>query len=246
MKQILSKVIGKTVETKDGKKGTVKDFLFDEKFWIIRYLEADFGDLFTSMKVLVPKVFFSAPEWDKGRLQLELTEGEIEKCPKISEHLPVSRKYEEELYKHYDLQPYWTGAHMGPMTGFYPPRPISSPDNKVKESELDTILRSFNEVEGYHVNALDGNLGHIEDIIVNDENWQITSVVIDTKNWLPWSKKVMIAVDWIESISYVDREVKVKLSIETIKNAPEYNPNDINDMTYEISLFDYYSNSLIK
>jgi len=246
MKQVLSKVIGQTVETKDGKTGKVKDFLFDEKSWIIRYLEADFGGLFSSQKVLIPKVFFSAPEWDKGHLMLDLSEAEIEKCPMISEHLPVSRKYEEELYKHYDLQPYWTGAHMGPMTGFYPPRPVSTPDNPIKEDDIDTILRSFKEVEGYHVHAFDGKLGHIHDIVVDDENWQIIYAVIDTKNWQPWSKKVLISVEWMESISYVEREVSVKLNTDTIKNAPEYNPTDDIDMAYEVSLFDYFSKSLIK
>lgn len=246
MKQILSKVIGITVETKDGKTGKVKDLLFDEKSWTIRYLEADFGNLFASQKVLIPKVFFSVPEWDKGNLLLDLTEAEIGKCPKLNEYQPVSRKYEEELYKHYSIQPYWEGAYMGSMGGIAPPRSIQKTDKHVKESELDTILRSFNEVEGYHIKALDGKMGHIEDIIADDENWQITYVVIDTKNWLPWSKKVLIAIEWMESISYVEREVKVKLKVDSIKDSPEFNPMDVIDVAYEKKLLDYYSSSLIK
>ena len=246
MKRSLKELSKYTVETKDGKKGKVKDFLFDEKQWIIRYLEADFGNLFSSEKVLIPKVFLKPPLWENSLFPTELSTSEIEKCPKIRDHLPVSRKYEEELYKHYRLNPYWSSPYLGSTGGYYPPRPINVPSQTIVEDEVDTILRSFKEVEGYHIHALDGTIGHIEDIVIDDEDWQIIYAVIDTKNWLPWSKKVLIAIDWMDKISYVKREVKINLKTDTIKSAPEYNPADFIDMKYEQGLYDYYSRSLIK
>jgi hypothetical protein len=35
--------MGCTLQAKDGTKGTVKDFIFDEESWIIRYLKTDLG-----------------------------------------------------------------------------------------------------------------------------------------------------------------------------------------------------------
>jgi sporulation protein YlmC with PRC-barrel domain len=246
MKRSLGELSGYTIQTTDGKKGKVKDFLFDEKQWVIRFLEADFGNLFSEERVLIPKVFLKQPSWDNKSFPVELLESEIERCPKISDHLPVSRKYEEELYKHYRLDPYWSGAYMGAAGDYYPPRPVKVPSRSVSEDELDTILRSFKEVEGYHIHALNGTIGHVEDILIDDVDWQILYAVIDTKNWLPWSKQVLIAIDWMENISYEKREVMINLLTDTIKSAPEYNPLHLINDEFEKGLIDFYSSSLTK
>jgi len=246
MKRSLKEILGYTIKTKDGENGRVKDFIFDEKQWAVRYLEADFGSLFSSQKLLIPKVFFDSPDWDKKHFPIELKQSDFEKCPKPEDRKPVSRKLEEEIYEFYELNPYWAKAYFGSAGNFYPPRPINVPSRISSEEDVDTILRSFKEVEGYHIHAMDGKLGHIEDIIIDDIDWQIIYVIIDTKNWLPWSKKVIIAVDWMESISYVKQEVNINLKTEIIKNAPEFNSVNLIDFKFEKSLFDYYSSSLVK
>jgi sporulation protein YlmC with PRC-barrel domain len=246
MKRSLKDLSGYTIETKDGEKGKVKDFLFDENQWIVRYLEADFGSLFSSEKLLIPKVFLDSPDWRKMLFPLKLKQADFQKCPKPKDRMPVSRKLEEEIYEFYRLNPYWVRAYMESAGNIFPPRPIKIPSNDTTERKIDSILRSFEEVKGYHINAIDGKLGHIEDIIIDDTDWQLIYVVIDTKNWLPWSKKVIIAVDWMDRISYINREVNIKLSTETIKNAPEFGSMNLVDIDFEKSLYDYYSSSLVK
>lgn len=246
MKQSLKELSEFTIETKDGTKGKVKDFLFDEKSWVIHYLEAKFGGLQMSEKILIPRVFLRPPVWKHKHFPTELAKSEIEKCPKISDHLPVSRKYEEELIKYFDIVPYWSTAYFGPVGSYYPPRPIYGPLKSMEEKDMDTILRSFREVVGYRIDALDGKLGQIDDLIIDDEDWQIVYAVVDTSTWLPWSKKVLIAIEWMDKISYGDREVKIKLKKETIKNAEEYDPLKVIDEYYEKGLYDYFSMSLEK
>jgi len=246
MKRSLKELLGYTLETKEGKNGTIKDFLFDEKKWIIRYLEADFGNWLSSRTVLIPRVFLKPPRWDDKHFPAEIGQSDIEKCPAVDDKLPVSRKYEEEMYKHYRMNPYWTTAVVASKGVFFPPRPVELPSSDISEDDLDTILRSFTEVEGYHIQAIDGKLGHIDDIIIDDDDWQIVYVVVDTKNWLPWSKKVLISVEWMHAISYLNRKINIKLTTETIKNAPEYQPAQEISLLYEKSLYDYYSQSLIK
>lgn len=241
MKRSLNALSGYTIETTDGLKGRTKDFLFDEKRWIVRYIEADFGSLFASNKVLIPKAFLETPQWQENHFPIDISKADIEKCPALSDHLTVSRKYEEELSKHYELKPYWLNLHMGPMGSYYPPRPIEVPAKSVDEEELETILRSFMEIGGYQIHARDGNLGHIKDLIIDDEDWQIVYAVADTSNWLPWSKKVLIAIDWMKKISYVSKEVTINLSTDSIKNAPEFNSEKPIDESYEKALFNFYS-----
>ncbi len=246
MKRSLKELLGYTLEIKDGNKGKTKDFLFDEKTWIIRYMEADFGNWLESKRVLIPRVFLKPPIWEDRLFPVDISQSDIEKCPDIEDKLTVSRQYEEEMHKHYQTNPYWGGAVAASRGLLFPPRPIGIPKKAVAEDESKSILRSFNQVEGYHIQAINGKLGHIDDIIIDDTDWQIVYLIVDTKNWLPWSKKVVISADWMDDISYLKKEIKIRLKIETIKNAPEYQSNDNISLQYEKSLYDYYSQSLIK
>ncbi|MFW6351852.1 MAG: PRC-barrel domain containing protein, partial [Bacteroidota bacterium] len=83
-------------------------------------------------------------------------------------------------------------------------------------------------------------LGHVEDIIVDDIDWQLVYFVIDTSNWRPWSKKVLISVTWLTDINYSLMEVSVDLHTETIKNAPEFDAGHPVDVEYEKNLFGHY------
>ena len=103
----------------------------------------------------------------------------------------------------------------------------------------DPHLRSTKEVIGYYIEATDGNIGHVEDFLIDDENWSIRYVIVDTVNWWP-GKKVVIAPQWIKDVSWTESRVYVDLSREHIKNAPEYDPTAMIDRGYEDKLYDYY------
>jgi hypothetical protein len=55
MKRSLKELIGYTIQATDGEKGKVYDILFDDETWIIRYVEADLGNL------IFPKKSFNSP-----------------------------------------------------------------------------------------------------------------------------------------------------------------------------------------
>jgi hypothetical protein len=103
----------------------------------------------------------------------------------------------------------------------------------------DTHLRSTREVTSYHLHALDGEIGHVDDFIIDDDTWAIRYLVVATKNWWP-GKKVLISPRWIESVSWDDRKVVIGLSRETIKAAPEYTDESLLTRDYETGLHRYY------
>jgi hypothetical protein len=129
---------------------------------------------------------------------------------------------------------------LGPNAISYPPRPIKVPEHITSEDEMKTSLRSFNEVRGYDIQAIDGKIGHIDDIIIDDLDWQIVYAVVDTSTWLPWSKKVLIGTEWMDSISYKDQKINVDLHVDSIKTSPEFNPLKPVNEVYERQLYDYY------
>ncbi|MFO7755245.1 MAG: PRC-barrel domain-containing protein [Bacteroidales bacterium] len=248
MKRSLKNLKEYKVETTDGQHGKVKDFLFDEESWTIRYLEADFGNLFKDKRVLIPGTFLKKPDWDGKNFHINLRKSDIESCPDIDQKMPVSKKYEEELSKHYGISNYWPYAYTGTaaISMFYPPRPMEPPAKIVSENDLDTELRSFDEVRGYHLKAIDGKFGHIEDLLADDEDWQVVYAVIDTGNFKPWDREVLLSINWMDKISYVDREISINLNSETIKDAPAYEGISSVNTDFENILYDFYSNSLKK
>jgi len=52
----------------------------------------------------------------------------------------------------------------------------------------DPHLRSTDEVSGYHIQAADGEIGHVEDFVIDDETWAIRYMVVATRNWWPGKK----------------------------------------------------------
>jgi hypothetical protein len=107
-----------------------------------------------------------------------------------------------------------------------------------KES-ADSHLRSTNEVKGYHIEAADAEIGHVEDFIIDDETWAIRYLEVDTRNWWP-GKKVLVSPQWIEQVSWPVSKVFVHLSRETIKNGPEYFESMPITREYENRLYSYY------
>jgi sporulation protein YlmC with PRC-barrel domain len=237
MKHSLKELTGYTVETTDGMKGKVKDFLFDEDNWIIRYIEADFGSFFKSKRKLLPVNVITDPLWKSKIFPLNISKEEVDNSPVPEEKPTVSREYEKKLMAYYDYAAYWDPDYTPPVHAglFYPTRPLS-----LLEKNLDTKLRSFKTVKGYHILATDGQLGHVKDLLVDHVDWQIIYMVIDTHSWRPRSKKVIILINWFDRISYLSKEVSINLNRETIKNAPEFDTHKPVEQAYEEALAEYY------
>jgi uncharacterized protein YrrD len=246
MKHSMKHLKGYSVETADGMKGRIKDFLFDEDTWAVRYIDADFGGLFKDKRVLLPVEAVADRLWYSNKFPLNITKEKIENSPLPEDKPTVARAYEKKLIEYYGYPFYWSTGNIPPTPAgsYFPVRPLNVPKERIEEKDMDTKLRSFKEVEGYHIRAIDDKLGHVEDIIIDDADWQLVYLIIDTSNWLPWSKKVMLAVNWLEEISYVSQEVKIDLNTDTIKSAPDFDTNQPIEMAYEKALSEYYQRFL--
>ena len=104
----------------------------------------------------------------------------------------------------------------------------------------DPHLRSTDDVSGHNIQAADGEIGHVEDFIVDDETWAIRYLIVDTRNWWP-GKKVLISPKWIERVSWSESKVFVNLTRETIKQSPEYSEESLLTRDYETGLHRHYN-----
>jgi len=243
MKRTIKEIKGFIISAKDGTKGTVKDFLFDEESWTIRYMVADLGKFLPGKKVLIPRVFLETTDWSKGEFEVALTKDQIKKCPELSEHIPISREYEAKLYDHYGIDYYWPVAYSAPLgvsAAVNPPSSFIPNIDTIKEDDVNSNLRSFNEVKGYQLECLDKKKGHFKNFIIDEETWQIAYMIVDIGHWYTRSKKVMVSAEWMHKINYVEKTIYVDLTSETLENAPEFDPSQPVNVKYEQQLFDYF------
>lgn len=241
MKRSINSLIGYSIGASNGELGKVKDFFFDDKTWTIRYLIVETGNWLKGRKVLISPEAVLMPDWENEIFPVNLTEDQVKNSPEIDTEKPVSRQQELELYQHYPWTNYWGDVTMGigMPTPMYPTMHSGEDTRDDKESEGDPHLRSTKHVTGYSVNATDGEIGDIEDFLIDDINWKIDFVIVDTGKWFP-GKKVIISPKWIKEIQWDTSTVIVNASVENVKNSPEYDPKNPLSEVYESELHNYY------
>lgn len=90
---------------------------------------------------------------------------------------------------------------------------------------------------GFAIAARDGDIGHVEDFVVDGEAWALRYMIVDTVNWWP-GRKVLVAPRWIEDISWDSRSVA--LTRNAVKTSPEYVPGVTLRRDYEDNLYRHY------
>ena len=83
-----------------------------------------------------------------------------------------------------------------------------------------TTLRSSAQVIGWGIEATDGEVGSVADFVIDDETWEITDVLVDTRRWLP-GKLLLISPQVIERIDWPRKKVRLRLARGDILSAPE-------------------------
>lgn len=230
---------GYKLNSKDGEIGVVKEFYFDDRFWAVRYLVAQTGDWMSNKQVLIsPHALKEVIREDKN-VVVELTKKQIEGSPSWESDKPVSRQFENAYFEYYGWPVYWGGPFMWGNVSSIQARQETIKEIKAEEKAWNPHLRSTQAVTGYHIQAKDGEIGHVDDFIIDDVTWAIRYLVIDTGDWLP-GKKVLISPKWMERVSYDESKVYIGLTRDDIKNAPEYTDDTMPNRDYETRLHMHY------
>lgn len=233
---------GYTIGAIDTDIGSVCDFYFDDHLWTIRYIVVATGIIFSGRKVLISPLALQRPALSPLHIYVNLTREQVQNSPSIELHKPISRQREAEHHRHFGWPYYWEGSD---VWGSWPTpqelahAPRSGSKTAMKDLSSDPHLRSTHEVRGYHMEATDGEIGHLEDFLFDDETWEIRYVIVDTKNWWP-GKKVLLRPQWIKSVNWSKREIQANLARERIQASPEWNPDSPVSREYELRLHQHY------
>ena len=236
MQELKSYVIGAS----DGDVGHVKDFLFDDEDWVIRYLVVETGSWLSSRKVLISPYAIGDADWTTHRLPVRITKAQVTNCPDIDTEKPVSRQH-EALYADYYGYPYYWEEGCDQYSPNRSSRGSSTDKSKVTKHPVldDPHLRSCQAVLGYRVHGVDGEVGHVSAMLVDEETWAIRYLVVDTSNW--WmGHQVLIAPQWITGIQWHQSAVDIQLTRESIQGSPTFESSDAMNRQHEMDLYRYY------
>ncbi|HWR54658.1 MAG TPA: PRC-barrel domain-containing protein [Bryobacteraceae bacterium] len=228
---------------RDDELGSVQDVYFDDQDWAARYLVVDTGGWLSGRRVLISPVASGPVDLESHRLPVHLNRAQIEESPPFDTVLPVSRQKEMEMTQYFGWPAYW--GYGAPPGEAVPMAPVSAArasagSAMAPESRAEPQLRSMREVTGYRIEAKNGQIGHVEDFLIEQETWKIRYLVVDTGALLP-GKKVLLAPLWIDWIRWSERAVRADVGVEQIRSAPAFDNKTALTRDYELAVFEHYS-----
>ncbi len=213
---------GYSLRATDGALGEVKDFLFDDRNWAVRYAVVDTGRWLPGRKVLIAPHSFGRPDGNRREIPASLSSQMVRDSPPIESDQPVSRQMEEKLRRWYGWAPFFGGHNYGFPAG-YPPGVVPWADDLPPEqaAEQSPHLRSMEALKHYTVIARDGEAGFIMEFLIEDEGWVVPYVAVDNGGWITGKTRI-IPVGWVSDVRWADKELSVTVGIRQITGSPEY------------------------
>ena len=237
----------------NGDIGDIREVYFDDQQWQVRYFVVETGMWLFGRKVLISPAAVSGIDIANKVIYVYLTREQVKNSPDIRTDEPISIQIEERLSQYYGWPGYFGGGYsinpgLSYPFGLEPMAPFS--DRLLAESKVEndtraaiedklsheSHLRSSRMVTGYQVAAEDGDIGYVEDFIIDDVNWAIRYYAVDAGAWIP-NFKVLLATTWTKRISWEDIRVYLNLQKDIIANSPPYDPSQPVTREYETRLF---------
>ena len=246
------------IRATDGLIGRVKDLYFDDQAWGIRYLVVETGAWLSSRKVLISPLAIGQPDWTDKILPVSLTKEQVKNSPDIDTDKPVSRQHEMQYHAYYGYPFYWAGEGLFAQ-GDYPGSTLVGLSSRRSEAgyreaqarsdramaqverpvDGDPRLRSAKAIMDYYIEATDGGIGHVRDLLVNEDTWAIRYLVVNTSAWW-FGHQVLIAQQWIHDMSCINATVSVKLTRQAVKDSPGYDAAIPLSRDYEVNLHKHH------
>jgi hypothetical protein len=211
-----SLIRGYGIEARDGALGAICDLFLCDADWRVRWLVIEGGDLLSRRKVLLHPTVFERPVRELRQFSVSLHVHQVKSSPVINTDHPVRRHVEALLCNHYGWDHAWGRSHAQPNG----------------EPHHDRGLLSIDTAARYRLWATDGEIGRVQDFIVDDSDWGVRHIVADTRNWWP-GNMVLIAPSSIEAVDGEQRTIRLRVSRQKIKDSPVYGSCRIVDQKFE-------------
>jgi len=198
----LEDVIDVAVHATDGEIGKVRNFLFDDESWKIRYLVVGVGSWLSRRDAIIAVSAVEQPDWENKNFRTRLTRDQVRHSPDVDSKKPVSWQQEIAMSEYYGWPGYWEDSRNLEFPLIHGPVGREFPVH----TKEDPHLRSAEAVSGYEVWDEDREIGRLENFIVDEASWHIGYLDVKAGDWLH-SRSVLVPTRWVESISWADDRV---------------------------------------
>jgi uncharacterized protein YrrD len=205
----LETLMGASLIATDGEMGSVRNFLFDDQSWTIRYLVVDVGGWLARSAVVLAVTAVERPDWAKKTFHSRLTKEQVRNSPDVDTEKPVSRQQEIAMKEYLGLPDFWVDSEFGLLYSMPPGReyPVRAKGN--------LHLRSARDLPGYKVWATDSEIGRLEGFVMDDASWQLDYLDVKAGDWLH-RRSVLVPTRSVKSISWADHRVNLKQARDRI------------------------------
>lgn len=187
------------ITASDGEAGRVRDFLFNDQSWDIRYLVVDMGNWLRRHDVVVPVTALDLPDWKTKTCHTCLSKEQLRDCPGVDTKKPVSRQQELAMREYFGPLACWADARFG-MTSIPAFAKFAAPAGE------NSHLRSACRLMGHRVWATDGNMGQLHGFVMDEGTWHIKYLEVSVSGWHDQSI-TLIPSEWVDRISWAECRV---------------------------------------
>ena len=250
MMHLLSDLTNFAIKATDGKIGTVADFYFDDRRWVIRYLVVNLGSALglDNRKVLLSPATIKHINHNEKIIAVDMSLSEIENSPVIDTAHSLSSNYEIDYLSYYGYAFNWDNGSQNSFA-VDDETVVHVVDAKAQKSEdvfidIDSVrrmygdrhLRSCHEIINYQIQAADGEIGRLKSMLIDDDTWAIQCCIANTGNWW-FGHQVLITPQAIRDISWGSTKIYVDMTQQQIKGAPLFDYSLTNDNRYELGVY---------
>jgi hypothetical protein len=96
-------------------------------------------------------------------------------------------------------------------------------DQVATELESAPSLQSLKQLIGFGLDDAEGNVGHIEDLIVDDDSWHCRHLVVNGEIRLG-GRRTLVPTEWLGAVHLQEHRVEAPVPRKRIEQEPEFHP----------------------
>ncbi len=225
------------VEGTDGEIGRIADLGFREDEWTVRYVVVDMEDL--ERQALLLSAYLGNLNREKHTLSADVRRDQVANTPAFDRAEPLTRRGEQELHNLYGWPVYWWEQEheITPIGGLWD-EPVEESENPDAPEEAGPeLLFAGDLIKVYSIQPEGGEIGTLQDVIVEDEGWTIPYLVVNVE---PSGRRVLLASDYVQMIDVGARSIQVSVPRDIILNSPVIASEEPVTPQLQQSLREYY------
>jgi len=225
------------VQGTDGDLGRIADIGFRQNEWIVRYLIVEMEEL--AREALLPASYLSRLDRGAHILSAAVRRDQLTNTDPLDRSRPIDEREERRLHDQYGWPAvYGQEEHdISPIGGLWSEEPQAPENPDEPEFESPRLLFAGDLFEAYAVEGEDGEIGRLQDILIDDETWSIPYLVVGAP---AGEDRPLIATDYAQLIDLGTRTIYVALTRDAIAAGPVLSASAPVTPELAQSLRDYY------